>query len=184
MLRPGAFVLTIGIGLAAQLTLVGVSASQAPRFGTGQSYDVGERVPPLQGTDLDGQPITVDYGREKPTVLYFITANGYFVSKNEQAFASLVRLTGSQYNFFVVAGTNNEDKLADYLTRVRPTWGGATVGVVRSLSPELTRTIRMGGYPRTLVLSPSARVLLCVEGTYEREEQRAIEKFFNIVLAH
>ena len=182
MLRPGVLALTlIGAGIAGQLTLAAVSASQAPRFGTGQTYNIGDQVPVVSGTDLNGQPITVDYARTKPTVLYFITANGHFVSANEQAFASLVRLTGSEYNFFVVAGKNNEDNLGAYLASARSAWGAANVGVVKALSPDMTRAIRMGGYPRTLVVSPSGKVLLCVEGTYEHEQRRAIEEFFKIV---
>jgi hypothetical protein len=183
MLRPGAFALTlIGAGIAAQLTLAGVSASQAPRFGTGQTYNVGDQVPPVSGTDLNDRPITVDYARGKPTVLYFITPYGHFVSVNEKLFASLVRQTGSKYNYFVVSGANNEEKLTPYLTSVRSEWNGADVGTIKALSPEMTRAIKMGGYPRTLVVSPSGKVLLCVEGTYEHEQRQAIEEFFKITL--
>ena len=169
-------------GIVAALTFTGVSASQAPRFGTGQTYKVGEQVPALRGTDLDGQPTIVDYAKSTPTVLYFVTPNGHFVTQNERAFASLVRLTSSKYHFVVVAGTNDDAKIDAYLAGIRPAWGSATVGVVKALSPDMIRAIRMGGYPRTLVVSPSGRVLLCVEGTFEYDERRAIETFFGISL--
>jgi hypothetical protein len=183
LLRSSAFALTlIGLGIAAQSTVAGVPSSQAPRFGTGQTYDVGDQVPAVSGTDLNGQPVTVDYARARATVLYFITSYGHFVLANEKPFASLVRQTGSKYSYFVVSGRVNEDKLTDYLTGVRSAWNGVDVGVVKAVSPDMTRAIRMGGYPRTLVVSPGGKVLLCVEGTYEHEQRQAIEEFFKISL--
>jgi hypothetical protein len=183
MIRPGVLPLAlIGLGVAASLNLARVSAWQAPRFGTGQTYKRGDQVPTVKGTDLDGQPITVDYARARPTVLYFMTPYGHFVSANQRFFASLVRQTASKYSYFVISGQNNEDNLARYLTSVRSGWNGIDVGVVTSLSPDMTRAIKMGGYPRTLVVSPGGKVLLCVEGTYEGEQRQAIEEFFQIRL--
>jgi hypothetical protein len=63
----------------------------------------GQRsVPPVSGVDLNDQSVTLDYAKDKPTVLYFITASG--LRRGERAgVCTLVHLTGSQYNFFVIA---------------------------------------------------------------------------------
>jgi hypothetical protein len=158
-------------------TAILTAATQAPQEPV---FKIGEQVPILHGSDLEGQPITVDYSR--PTVLYFMTAFGHFVTVNEQPFASLVRQTGSKYAYYIVAGQNSEERLAEYVAKVRSGWGAAQVRIVRDVSIAMAQGLKMGAYPRTVVIAPGGRVSLCVEGTYQGWHQREVQDFFHIQL--
>jgi hypothetical protein len=175
-------VLTVGAVLVAGALLGRPAAAQ--QF----TLAVGDEVPKLEGLALDGTPVTVDYGLQgKPTVVYVITPFSYFVVRNEANFATVVRQAAATFRVIVLSPnpTGNE-RLAEYIHKVKPGWGNATVEIVKDISPDLKKDMMLGGYPQTLVISTQSRVVKNFMGAYSPESLSAkpadIEAFFSVKL--
>jgi hypothetical protein len=152
---------------------------------------VGTAIPELQGYDLQGLAVTVNYGSVgKPTVLY-TSMPSHFVLMNEANFAALVRQASSKFRFVVIAHNPSASPLLDfpaYVKRIRPTWGTASVEVVRdiSLSREQVTALGLGGHPQTLVVSEQGRLVRAFSGAFLPNNCAArpadVEAFFAVKL--
>ena len=80
-MRPKRFAFPLALPGAVLL----LTAAQAPQQST---FRVGEKLPILRGSDLAGQPTSVDFSR--PTALHFVTPVGAYITVSRRPFASLV----------------------------------------------------------------------------------------------
>ena len=77
-------------------------------------------------------------------------------------------------------------RLKEYITKASTKWGKTPVAVVADVSPELREEMKLGMYPRTLVISRESRVVHAFEGAYDKDSLNAqpaeIERFFGVKL--
>jgi hypothetical protein len=120
-------------------------------------------------------------------VVYVITPFGAFVERNERNFATLVRQRGTKYRFIVLAPAPAHNKrLPEYIAAMRPSWGATPVEVICDVPDQLRQSLNLFGYPDTIVVAPTGRVIRNFNGAYSDDSLSArpadIEAFFQIKL--
>ncbi len=136
----------------------------------------GESIPPLQAKDLEGNAITIDYSTTgATTIIYVFTPSCVWCTRNIENAKTLANISGEDYLF--IGLSLSKDGLRDYITQHNigfPVYSEPTIEVVSAY--------KLGGTPRTLVVSPEGRILKNWFGAYGADLKREIERYFGVNL--
>jgi len=137
---------------------------------------VGTTVPPISAKRVDGQPGVISYqGLEQSTVLYVFTPPCSWCARNLDNFKRLVDKESDQYRF--VGLSLSEEALAEYVTK-----NELKLPIYSGLSPESTKSYKLGSTPQTIVISPEGKVLQNWVGAYVGDQKSQVEAFFHVSL--
>jgi hypothetical protein len=145
-------------------------------MGSSREINPGDLVPPIQANDLDGHPVKVDYSASSlPTIMYIFTPSCSWCTRNLENVKRLVDQTADAYHF--VGLSLSADELRDYVSQ-----NNLGFPVYCGVSAETISAYKMGGTPRTLVVSAEGRVLKNWFGAYGGDIKREVEEYFKVTL--
>jgi peroxiredoxin len=137
---------------------------------------LGESVPPIQAKDIDGYPVTVTYtGAGPAVVIYIFTPDCIWCTRNLPNVRMLALRSGGKYHFIGVS--LSKDRLRDYISENK-----LDFPVYSEPAVEVISAYKLGGTPRTLVVSSEGRVLKNWFGAYNGDIKREVEDYFKISL--
>ncbi len=136
----------------------------------------GDRVGPLTGTDLAGQPAVVPVVSRHGTVLYVFAADCPHCQRNVAAVHALyARLRDTGIAFYGIA--LNRSGVPDRGS------GGSDGFPVVIPDDESIRSFKLGSTPQTVFIAPNATVSEVWLGEYVGKVKRSIESTFKISVA-
>lgn len=136
----------------------------------------GELLPPIQAKDLEGNYATIDYSGTGPaTVLYIFTPACVWCTRNLENIKSLADQTKGSYR--IIGISLSKDKLRDYVIE-----HDFTLPVYTELSAETIAAYKMGGTPRTLVVSSKGELVKNWFGAYGSDLKKEVEAYFKLTL--
>jgi len=136
---------------------------------------VGDTVPPIVGTDLDGNAVAISYAAStQDTVIYYFSPACIWCAKNLNNLKSLAD-HATRYRFIGISPQS--DQLISYVRGNR-----LTFPIVTNLPPSVVSSYKFSGTPSTLVISARGKVLKRWPGAYEGQNKDEIEKYFNFTL--
>lgn len=143
---------------------------------TSRELNPGDLVPPIQANDLDGHTVTVDYSASSlTTIMYIFTPNCSWCTRNIENIKTLLDQTAGTYRF--IGLSLSKDKLRDYVSQ-----NDLSFSVYCEASAEAISAYKMGGTPRTLVVSTEGRILKNWFGAYRGNLKREVEEYFKVSL--
>jgi peroxiredoxin len=135
----------------------------------------GGKAPPIQGKDIDGQPITIaQFSNSSSTVIYIFSPTCMWCSRNLDNIKMLFTQIKKNYRF--VGLSLSSESLKEYVLQ-----SGLEFPVYTDLAGQ-SAVIYKGGTPRTLVVSSDGIVLKSWFGAYTGDLQREIEGYFKTQL--
>lgn len=135
-----------------------------------------QAVPPLVGTDVAGQPVSLTYSdTSQPTVLYVFSPGCGWCAKNHENTVALMEQL--QTNFRIVGVALSSEGLEDYLRR-----NPMNCPIVTNIDSQLVDTYRLGVTPQTIVVSTDGVVQRNWRGAYKDDYQRQMQEYFQISL--
>jgi peroxiredoxin len=142
------------------------------------AYDLklGELLPSVHAKDLEGNYATIDYSGTGPaTILYIFTPACVWCTRNLENIKSLADQTKSGYR--IIGISLSKDKLQDYVIE-----HNFTFPVYTELSAETISAYKMGGTPRTLVISSKGELVRNWFGAYGSDLKEEVEAYFKLNL--
>ena len=136
----------------------------------------GDKVPPITARDLQGRTAVLDYaGTDLPTVLFVITPNCGWCTKNIMNMRTLAANASDRYRF--VGLSLESDKLVDYVTQNK-----LEFPVYTELPLMPMKQYKLGGTPQTIIVSPTGEVLKVWSGAFAENLQKDVESYFGVTL--
>jgi peroxiredoxin len=138
--------------------------------------EVGTAVPSFTAKRLDGGSETIIYaGSVRPTVLYIFTPQCEWCTRNLDNLKTLIDQKGEDYRFVGVSlsGEGLEKYVVDHQL---------PFPVYTDIPKETGEVYKMGGTPRTVVISPQGWVIQNWVGAYAGDRKTQIEAYFNVSL--
>jgi hypothetical protein len=137
---------------------------------------LGGTLPALEAKDLRENRVSLEYSAEGPTtVIYIFTPDCAWCTRNIDNVKMLAASLGSAHRF--IGLSLSQDKLKEYVALHE-----LEFLVCTELIGETASAYRIGGTPRTLVVSPEGRVIKSWFGAYDGAVLREIEEYFKIDL--
>jgi hypothetical protein len=176
---PRFLLVCLGLSLALNVILARRSGQQrelVEQLRTQNQPLLNQVVPPLTGTDLTGQPLTITFSDTgEPTLLYIFEPDCGWCAENHGNAVALARQSQGKFRMIAVALSN--ENLEDYLSR-HP----MDCPVITNLEPGLVERYRFGVTPQTIVVSHEGVVQRNWRGAYQEESQRQIQDYLEIKL--
>ena len=136
----------------------------------------GDKVPAITARDLQGRTAVLDYaGTDLPTVLFVITPNCGWCTKNIMNMRTLAANASDRYRF--VGLSLESDKLVDYVTQNK-----LEFPVYTELPLMPMKQYKLGGTPQTIIVSPTGEVLKVWSGAFAENLQKDVESYFGVTL--
>lgn len=145
-------------------------------LGSTQELKPGELLPPVQAKDLEGNHATIDYSGTGPaTVFYIFTPACVWCTRNLENIKSLADQTKGSYR--IIGLSLSKDNLRDYVIE-----HNFPFPVYTELSAETISAYKMGGTPRTLVVSSKGELIKTWFGAYGSDLKKDVEAYFKLTL--
>lgn len=136
----------------------------------------GAEVPPLEGLDVDGQPIQVDYSESpQPTLLYVFSPDCGWCARNQESFKILVGAVKDSHR--IVGVSTTPEGVKEYVEA-----NGYEFPTVARLPRHTIDRYKLGGTPQTLLISSQGKVLKNWMGAYGEAVQADLEEYFGVEL--
>jgi peroxiredoxin len=136
----------------------------------------GESVPPLKGKDLYGNPAEITYpGNGPATILYVFSPDCEWCTRNMENIKTLTSHIKSDFRFIGVSLSKNN--LRDYLAKY-----ALEFPVYCDLTFEVLSAYKLGGTPRTMVVSNEGKVVKTWFGAYVGNLKGEVEEYFHVSL--
>ena len=140
------------------------------------SLQAGDKVPPIEGKDVDGELVKVRYGMDgRSTVIYVVTPTCVWCERNAPNFTTIVRQAHQSYHFVVVA--LHRERLEDLASSIPD-----GVQLIADLSEQSKKRYFLGGTPQTVVVSSGGVVLRNWLGAYSGDLENEVAKYFSVDL--
>lgn len=140
------------------------------------TLQIGAIVPAVEAKDLDGNPIVFPYGDlELPSVYYVLSPTCTWCMRNEKNIAALSASLVNKYRFVILSVS--PDGLKEYLQQRH-----IAFPVYSQLSDRTFAAYKLGGTPRTIVVSSHGKVLKNWTGAYADDLKNEIESYFHVRL--
>lgn len=137
----------------------------------------GASVSPFVGTDVHGLKRHVAFSDvDKPTVIYVFSLECIWCERNLANVRGLASSAASSHRFIGLSLRNHE------LSRLAAEARNLGFPVLSEVSPEVVRSMGLGGTPQTIVVSPDGRIIKNWEGAYGSSLQREVEEYFGTSL--
>ena len=176
--RPDGFLLLLLVASLCLNVYLGwhVKKGRNVQLNTGTRLSPGTKVDRVTAQSLDGKPITISYdSTNKPTVFYVISPSCIWCIRNQ---ANIEKLTAAKANDYRFIGLSlAESGLKEYVEEHH-----LKFPVYTRLTAETIQSLRLGGTPQTIVISPAGEVLRMWPGAYSENLQTEVEAYFGIQL--
>ncbi len=137
---------------------------------------IGATLPDMEAKNLDGTFAIFSFSKsQRPTIVYIFSPSCGWCEKNLENIKELVEQTNKEYQF-VALSTSNKN-LAEYVAENN--W---KFPVFRDPSPATISAYKLGGTPRTIVISEEGKVVKNWSGAYMANLQKDIEEYFQVKL--
>lgn len=176
-LLAGSLALNVFLGLTVVRRADSASAAAAAGKFT---LAKGDRVPALVGVALDGQPVTVTYGPDKPTLVYVVTPTCVWCVRNQANFDALVTQLRDRYRVVMLSFTTQG--MPEYVRTIEKPWAGAPVTVVTAIPADLKRQMLLGPTPQTILVSARGLVEGVWVGAYDGPKHKEVEEALGVTL--
>ncbi len=145
---------------------------------TENSIKVGDRVPDLAGTNVDGFPMTFRYSADNrlAVVYVFSPACGWCI-KNRDHLSQLISAKSETFRW--VAVSLSETDLEDFVIRSR----FEKMPIFAKVNEDLLDAYRIEGTPQTFVVTDRGEVVKKWVGAFTGGVGEEIESFFGVSLA-
>ena len=176
--KPDGFILLLLVASLCLNVYLGwqVKKDRNVQIDTAARLSPGMKVDPVTAFSIDGKPITISYDDvNKPTVLYVISPSCIWCIRNQ---TNIEKLTDAKANDFRFIGLSlAESGLREYVEKYH-----LKFPVYTRLRAETIQSLRLGGTPQTIVISPEGEVLKVWPGAYSENLQTEVETYFGIQL--
>lgn len=136
----------------------------------------GSAVPPLEGTTADGKQLTFNYGvSERPLLIYEFSPSCSWCVRNQQSVEALTAAIENKYR--IVGVSLSAEGLDEYLKKHH-----FVFPILAQLSEKCLPAYKLGGTPRTVVVSPDGKVVKNWSGAYMEDVKDEVEKYFGVGL--
>lgn len=169
--------LAVSLGVNAFLFWVVLKPAKPTTSGRAFSLKVGDAVPALEGTTVDGRPSRVEYGKidARPTVLYVLTPTCSWCRRNARNIQAVVDNDSGRHRFvFVSLHSEGLAELAKTLPR--------RIELVAEVATDSRKSYFLGATPQTLVISSRGVVLRHWNGAYDRDVGQEVARYFDVTL--
>lgn len=137
---------------------------------------LGDTLPSIVAKDPHGRPAVLDYSETQlPTVVFIITPDCGWCTKNIMNMRALVQNAGNRYRFVGLSLSSN--KLSDYVQQNK-----LEFPIYTDLPILTMRDYKLGGTPETIVVSPQGQVTRIWSGAFAEELQKEVENYFSVKL--
>lgn len=137
---------------------------------------LGDTLPPIVAKDPQGQTAVLDYSATQlPTVVFIITPDCGWCTKNIMNMRTLVQNAGNRYRFVGLSLSSN--KLSDYVKENK-----LEFPIYTDLPILTMRDYKLGGTPETIVVSPQGQVTRIWSGAFAEDLQKEVENYFSVKL--
>jgi peroxiredoxin len=137
---------------------------------------LGDMLPPIVAKNPQGRAAILDYGETQlPTVVFIITPDCGWCTKNIMNMRTLVENAHNQYRF--VGLSLSSDKLSNYVKENQ-----LEFPIYTDLPILTMREYKLGGTPQTIVVSPQGQVMKMWSGAFAEDLQKEVEDYFKVKL--
>lgn len=137
---------------------------------------LGDTLPSIVAKDPQGRPAVLDYSESQlPTVVFIMTPDCGWCTKNVMNMRALVQNAGNRYRFVGLSLSSN--KLSDYVKQNQ-----LEFPIYTDLPVLTMRDYKLGGTPETIVVSPQGQVTRIWSGAFADDLQKEVENYFSVKL--
>jgi thiol-disulfide isomerase/thioredoxin len=180
MRRFGLTAFVSGLALPLLLLSVGLNAMQTMKIldlvdpDSSAHSNLGRSPARLTGASLDGQPQTITFTSDRPTVLYFFSPTCGWCERNWPNIEAIARRSEGRYRLVAVTQATGLKAFAEAR--------GLSLEILEGVSADATRGLELGGTPHTLVVSSAGRITHEWIGVFDGRVKQSLEDFFEIEL--
>lgn len=159
---------TINVGLT-------IKIKEYSRVDPPTQLEVGSRVGPLQATDLEGQPVTIEYqSADKPTILYAMSISCPACARNVNNVRALAEQTAGRYRLIALA--SEPEGMAEYVRREKLSFP------ILIATDATAREYKLRTIPAMMVIDGSGQVTHTWIGALFSTSQRSVESALGVTL--
>jgi peroxiredoxin len=137
---------------------------------------LGDTLPSIVAKDPQGRTAVLDYSETQlPTVVFIITPDCGWCTKNIMNMRTLAQNAGNRYRF--VGLSLSSSKLSDYVKQNK-----LEFPIYTDLPILTMRDYKLGGTPETIVVSPQGQVTRIWSGAFAEDLQKEVENYFSVKL--
>lgn len=128
----------------------------------------------IEGFTLDGTAVTLEPGRDAPTVLYYFRSSCAWCERNWDNVEALAQAAEGRYRVVAISAERDLKTMAAQR--------GLTVDIIEGISTASMARYRFSGTPHTVVVDAAGTVAHSWRGAFGSRIQRQVEDVFGVAL--